>query len=75
LPLPAALANADRINAPPGVTSVLVELVTAKGPLRIALGEGAGQHEAADFAVEGRPDELLGRLFTRGALPRPERRR
>ncbi len=64
--LPPALRGADRV--PPvaeAAGTLLVELSTGKGPLRIALGAGAAQVEQADFAAEGAPAELLGRLFAR----------
>jgi electron transfer flavoprotein alpha subunit len=43
--------------------AVVLELETGRGPLRIALGPGAGQQARADFAAEGAPAELLARLF------------
>jgi electron transfer flavoprotein alpha subunit len=75
LPLPPPLASAERVAGAAGTTSLLVELTTAKGPLRIALGTGAGDLERADFAAEGPPDQLLTRLFTPGQADPAERRR
>jgi electron transfer flavoprotein alpha subunit len=73
LELPASLKGAERAELGEPDNALLVEILTAKGPLRIALGQGASRVDGADFAAEGAPAELLSRLFDkrRGA----ERRR
>ena len=75
LELPAILSHAERVPAIDGVNSVLLELDTGKGPIRIALGEGAGQSDRADFAAEGSPAELLARLCAPKSTARPPERR
>jgi hypothetical protein len=63
LELPPPLRSAERAAGADARRALLLEVATAKGPVRIALGEGAAQVERADFAAEGAPEELLGRLF------------
>ncbi len=70
---PAPLAGAERAVSAGECTFVLVELTTGKGPLRIALGQGASAANA-DFAADGAADDLIGRLFSARAPGRARNR-